>query len=65
MDGQDTSFAYAGRALEINLHVSEELKFWCRVLGVTEHQLACAMSTVGQDAGDVRRHINQAMRTPR
>ena len=62
MNSLDTSFEQTGARPKFSLRVSEELRFWCDVLGISEQQLSCALSNAGEDA-DETREDNRASRT--
>jgi len=51
----------AQRAPEIDVRESEHVRFWCRALGITQHQLFCAVSTVGGHVDNIKRHLRRAV----
>lgn len=49
------------RSLEIDVRESAHVRYWCRSLGITQHQLFCAVSTVGGNVEHVRRLVRRAV----
>jgi len=49
------------RSAEIDVRESAQVRYWCRSLGITQHQLFCAVSTVGGDVEQIRRFLRRAV----
>jgi hypothetical protein len=43
----------------VNLDDPSDLRWWCKVLGVTEAELRTAVQDVGTDATEVRKHVRK------
>jgi hypothetical protein len=44
---------------KINLHQEWEIRYWCKVLGVTEAKLREAVRAVGNSVAAVRRYLGK------
>jgi hypothetical protein len=51
---------YRGPVAEIDIRELQQFDLWCRTLGITRHQLASLVSTVGGNPEVVRRHLKRA-----
>lgn len=51
---------YRGPVVDIDIRELKQFDLWCRTFGVTRHQLASVVSTVGGDPEVVRRHLKRA-----
>jgi hypothetical protein len=51
---------YRGPVAEIDIRQLPQFDFWCRILGVTRHQLASLVSAVGGNPDVVRQHLKRA-----
>jgi hypothetical protein len=49
------------RSAEIDVRESAHVRYWCRALGITRHQLFCAVSTVGDNVEHIRRFLRRAV----
>jgi len=49
-------------AARINVNEAHEMRYWTRILGVTEQKLRSAVAAAGVMAKDVRRYLGVAER---
>ena len=46
-------------ALQVNLHDDEDMRYWCKKMHCTEHQLREAVSQVGPVPSNVEAYVQQ------
>jgi len=51
----------AQRAPEIDVRESEHVRLWCPLRTTRNHQLFCAVSTVGGQVDNIKRHLRRAV----
>jgi hypothetical protein len=52
---------YRGPAAAIDIRERQQFGFWCRIFGISHHELASLVSTVGGDPEVVLRHLKRAV----